>query len=202
MEKKRLLLHTCCAPCLTQCLNVLTGLDNWEKALPENPIYGISVFFYNPNLFPVEEYDKRKKEVSRYLGIFSKNNFLIETVDDNSASRREAWDQSAVQFKNEPEKGKRCFFCYEFRLEETFIKAKELNYDCVATTLTLSPWKDADKVNEAGMALSKKYGLEYIFSDFKKNNGFKKSADLCEKYGIYRQNYCGCRYSLNTVKAN
>ncbi len=199
MKKKRLLLHTCCAPCLTQCLNVMAGLDAWEKALPDKPDYNISVYFDNPNIFPVEEYEKRKREVSRYLGIFSKNNFLIDSVDDDSASRREAWEQFALQYKDEPEKGRRCFFCYEFRLEESFIKAKKLGYDCAATTLTLSPWKDAGKVNEAGRALSKKYGIEYIVSDFKKNNGFKKSVEICEKYGIYRQNYCGCRYSMNTT---
>lgn len=197
---QKLILHTCCAPCLTQCLFVLNQLDRWENALSEKPDYTISVFYDNPNIFPIEEFDKRQNEVIRFIDKFSlgyKKTFYIE---NGSPNRRQLWETGAKPFKDEPEKGKRCLFCYEFRLEDTFRKAKDLGFDCVATTLTLSPLKNTKMINETGEKLSQKYGIKYLKTDFKKNNGFQKSIELCKKYMIYRQNYCGCRYSMREEK--
>ncbi len=199
---KTLLLHTCCAPCLTQCLNVLVGLDKWAGALIQKPEFDISIFYDNPNISPPEEYNKRKKEVLRLIDIYSINFRQIKIVDDFSEKRREEWNSYAGQNKNEPERGKRCFFCYEFRLEEAMKTASEQGFDYIATTLTLSPYKDTQKINEIGLNLSKKYKTAYLTSDFKKNNGYRKSIELCRQYGIYRQNYCGCIYSSKDYRIN
>ena len=194
--KKRLLLHTCCAPCLSQCLSVLTGADSWQKALQNKPDFDISIYYDNPNIYPVSEFEKRKAEVERLIKHSISAFSSVSIINDSSAERRNEWQKFAEPYKDEPEKGKRCAFCYEFRLTETFRKAEELNYDCVATTLTLSPLKDTDRINEIGESLAKNSGPDYIESDFKKNNGFKKSIELSKKYEIYRQSYCGCKYSL------
>ncbi len=204
MPEKKLLLHTCCGPCLTQCLSVLSGSDGWEKVLRYRPDYLVTVFFDNPNIYPGPEYEKRKKEAERVVEIFGNPGFPVGSIFDMPDSRRSEWAQAAKGFPDEPEKGARCRLCYRFRLEESFRNALHNGYDSVATTLTLSPWKDADAVNETGMELSKKYGPDYIESDFKKNGGYQKSVEICSKFGIYRQNYCGCIYSLKGrgIKSN
>ncbi|MGA2141556.1 MAG: epoxyqueuosine reductase QueH [Brevinematales bacterium] len=190
MNKKRMLLHTCCAPCLTQCLNVLTGGDKWEKALRSRPEFDIALYFDNPNISPEAEYSKRKGELGKVIGAG------IAVIGDDSEDRRNIWREAVRGFEGEPEKGKRCFQCYSMRLERTFSKAHEENFDSVATTLTLSPWKDSEKINEIGAGMSKKYGIEYIESDFKKNDGYRKSAAACSRLGVYRQDYCGCKFSV------
>ena len=192
---EKLLLHTCCAPCLTQCLSVLAGQDEWKNALARFGDFQTSVFYDNPNIYPESEYDKRKGEVRSFLDKFRK---IAETgwIEDRSAERRAEWDRGARPLRDEPEKGKRCAYCYAFRLEETFRTAKEKGFDIVATTLTLSPLKNTKEINRIGKELSVKYGVEYLQSDFKKNDGFRKSIALCAQYGIYRQNYCGCEFSL------
>jgi predicted adenine nucleotide alpha hydrolase (AANH) superfamily ATPase len=194
--QKKLLLHTCCAPCLTQCLSVLTGADSWNQILPHQPGFSITLLFDNPNIYPEEEFKRRKGAVLKLVKIYQEQENSIEIIADSSEERRIYWNKIAAPLKDEPEKGKRCAFCYEMRLEETFKKAKELEFDTVATTLTLSPWKDAGKINAIGKRLSLQYGVEYLESDFKKNNGFKKSIALSLKCQLYRQNYCGCLYSL------
>lgn len=186
------LLHTCCAPCLSQCLMVLTGQDEWEGVLNENPSFSFVVYFDNPNIQPNSEYDKRKEALKKLMLDFP----AIPTLQDNSESRRSGWNDMAQMMANEPERGKRCAFCYEYRLEETFRRARDWNFQAVATTLTLSPMKDAKLINEIGARLARQYKMEYIYSDFKKNDGFKKSIQLSEKYGLYRQNFCGCGYSV------
>ncbi len=195
MNKKRLLLHACCAPCLSQCLNVLSGSDAWEKVLRKSPDFYVSLYFDNPNIFPGEEYGRRKGELNKIFGIFSGSGIGLSLLEDSSVERRSMWDEAVRNFHDEPEKGRRCELCYSIRLEETFRKAREGLFDAVATSLTLSPWKDAEKINAIGWQLSKNYGTEYIESDFKKNDGYRKSAYICSKFGIYRQNYCGCRFS-------
>jgi hypothetical protein len=202
MSRKRMLLQTCCGPCLSQCLNVLSGRDAWEKILRVKPEFDIAVYFDNPNIYPAEEFDKRKNEACRVINIFDAPDFRVKLFDDLSVLRREEWNNTVKTFSNEPEKGKRCRLCYAMRLEESFRKAVAEGYDAVATTLTLSPWKDTDVINETGWNLSKKFGLEYIETDFKKNDGYKKSAEICSRFGIYRQNYCGCIYSLKRNELN
>jgi epoxyqueuosine reductase len=189
MDRRRMLLHTCCAPCLTQCLAVLTGADRWEKVLREKPEFDIALYFDNPNISPGGEYSKRKSELGKVLP-------AVKVIDDESEARRSLWRETVKGFEGEREKGLRCFLCYAMRLERTFRKACEVKFDSVATTLTLSPWKDSEKINEIGFKMSKKYGPEYIESDFKKNDGYRKSAAACSKLGIYRQDYCGCVYSI------
>lgn len=193
---EKVLLQTCCAPCLTQCLFVLAGIEPWENALSRPGDFRVSVFYDNPNIHPVGEYLKRKAEVRKFLEKVSRT-ITTGWVEDASESRRVKWDEGARPLKDEPEKGKRCVYCYEFRLEEAFRTARDNGFDLVATTLTLSPLKNTKEINRIGKELSRKYGIGYLETDFKKNDGFRKSIALCEKYGIYRQNYCGCVYSLN-----
>jgi epoxyqueuosine reductase len=192
---RKLLLHTCCAPCLSQCLSVLSGRDGWKNALQAAPDFSVTVFYDNPNIFPAGEFSKRKDEVMKLLDIYSKD-LDVDILKDDSEQRRAGWETLTEKYPDEPEKGVRCALCYEFRLAETFRKAGELKFDAVATTLTLSPLKHTVKINEIGSGLSEGSGLSYIKSDFKKNDGFKKSIELSGQFHLYRQNYCGCRYSI------
>lgn len=194
--KRKLLLHTCCAPCLSQCLMVLGGMDKWEKVLPKKEDYSITILFDNPNIYPEEEYRKRKSELVKFLKTFSEKFFHVEMLEDQSEKRRDGFLEFAKKYPLEKEKGTRCTLCYEYRLHETFERAKKEGFDIVATTLTLSPLKDGDKVNKIGQNLSSSFKIEYLKSNFKKNDGFKKSIELCKEYKIYRQNYCGCAFSI------
>ncbi len=195
----RLLLQTCCAPCLTQCALVLAGREPWERALTEAPDFSVTVFFDNPNIDPPEEYDRRRGEVVKFLEAVS-GEAPMNLLEDRSASRRAGWNEGAFPFRDEPERGKRCSFCYGYRLEETFRAAREGGFDAVATTLTLSPLKNTAEINRIGRELSRQYGIRYVETDFRKNNGFQNSVRLCGRYGIYRQSYCGCAYSRSRVK--
>ncbi|MGC8764319.1 MAG: epoxyqueuosine reductase QueH [Brevinematia bacterium] len=198
--KKRLLLHTCCAPCLSQSALVLTNQLSYERILDEKPDFEVIVFFDNPNIYSIEEYRKRENEVKKLISIFKKEyDKKLEFIPSDYTERRKIWLELTINYKNEPERGQRCNLCYEFRLEESFRMAKKLNLDLVATTLTLSPLKNTEKINEIGLNLSQKYNIKYLKSDFKKNNGVKNSVEFCKKYGIYRQNFCGCEYSLNHI---
>lgn len=182
-EEKRvptLLLHTCCAPCSTTVLNTLANF------------FHITVFYYNPNIEPKEEYEKRKEEQKKLLKLFP-TKYPISFID---------CDYDPVQFhqkikglENEPERGKRCFECYTLRLRKTAQKAKELNMDYFGTSLTVSPYKNAKWVNEIGMNLSKEYHVSFLPSDFKKEQGYYKSIQFSNRYHLYRQDYCGCIYS-------
>lgn len=177
-----LLLHACCAPCASTCLIRLLSA------------FKITVFYYNPNITNYDEYSKRVLEVRR----------LIDTLNDEYRSDidfaegvydKTVFETMAAGLEDEPERGKRCHKCYHLREEETAIKAKSDGYDYFATTLTLSPLKDAEVLNTIGEELAKKYDVAYLVSDFKKKDGYKLSIELSEKYGLYRQNYCGCDYS-------
>ncbi|MBR1779691.1 MAG: epoxyqueuosine reductase QueH [Clostridia bacterium] len=182
---KRLLLHSCCAPCSSYVLMTLSRFFN------------ITIFYYNPNISPKEEYDHRKDEQKKLLSSmdFANGvNFLDCDYEDYE------FDNISKGLENEPEKGRRCYKCYELRLRKTAQKARVNNYDFFATTLTVSPYKNADWINKIGEDLSRTYGVAYLVSDFKKNNGYKKSIELSEKYNLYRQNFCGCRFSrLNMI---
>ena len=175
-----LLLHTCCAPCSSAVIEYLTNYFN------------ITVFYYNPNISPLEEYEKRKKEQIKFINEFkSKNKLNIIDCDYDE----EAFKCIAKGLENEPEGGKRCHKCYNLRLEKTALKAKELGYDYFGTTLTVSPYKNSQVLNEIGRILEEKHNIKYLYSDFKKKEGYKRSIELSKKYNLYRQNYCGCIYS-------
>ena len=171
-----ILFHTCCAPCSTICLHLLK--DYFE----------ITVLYYNPNIEPEEEYLKRKEEQKRLLKKLNIN-FLDCDYDGD------AFKKMAKGLENEPERGKRCYKCYELRLSYTARKAKELGFDYFGTSLTVSPYKVSNWVNEIGSILSDKYNVKFLYSDFKKENGYLKSIEYSKEYNLYRQNYCGCKYS-------
>ena len=176
-EGATLLLHSCCAPCSSACLERLK--DKFK----------ITVLYYNPNIDEEEEYEKRKAEQIRFL----KETGWAEFLDcDHEA---EAFAQMAQGLENEPERGKRCYQCYALRLSKTAQIAKERGFDYFATTLTLSPHKNADWLNEIGEKEGGRYEVNYLFSDFKKQGGYYRSTALSQEYGLYRQDFCGCKYS-------
>ena len=175
-----LMLHSCCAPCSSY---VLEYLSHYFK---------ITVFYYNPNIYPDEEYIKRKEEQKKFISDFNteyKVNFIEGPYDS------EKFYQVSKGFENEKEGGLRCFKCYDLRLRETAKLAQSKAYDYFTTTLTISPYKNAQKLNAIGAELEREYGVRYLYSDFKKKNGYKRSIELSKEYNLYRQNYCGCVFS-------
>ena len=175
-----LLLHACCAPCSSA---VLERLGNF---------FEITIFYYNPNITEKEEYDKRIEEVKRLIKTIP-TNYPIH-LEEGKYEPEKYWE-IATGLEEEPERGKRCFKCYSLRLEETAKIAEKLNMDYFCTTLTLSPHKNANWINEIGADLDTKYHSQYLYSDFKKKNGYKRSIELSKEYHLYRQDYCGCIYS-------
>lgn len=175
-----LLLHACCAPCSSYCLEYLSQY------------FSITVLFYNPNISPAAEYQKRVDEIKRLISELPAKN-KISLIEGRYLP--EEFYTSVKGLENEPEGGKRCHVCYELRLHEAAVVAKELGYDYFTTTLSISPLKDADKLNEIGKKLSDEYGISYLYSDFKKKNGYKRSIELSKEYNLYRQNFCGCVFS-------
>lgn len=183
-DGSKLLLHCCCAPCSTYCLQTLH-----EK-------FRISVYFYNPNLDTEEEFRRRRQEEVRLLHETGWGEMLEWTY--SSADYKEI----AKGREKEKEGGERCRRCYYLRLEKTAKTAKELGYDYFATTLTISPLKNSEVINQIGFELAKKYGVKYLPSDFKKRNGYLQSVSLSKEFSLYRQNYCGCRYSKESGVRN
>lgn len=179
-KEKTLLLHACCAPCSSA---VLERLGN---------IFKITILYYNPNITDKEEYDKRLEEIHKFIEKFE-TKYKIDIIDGRYDKNE--FFEMAQGLENEPEKGKRCYKCYNLRLEETAKIAKEKNFDYFTTTLSLSPYKNSNWINEIGENLKDKYQVEYLYSDFKKKNGYKRSIELSKEYNLYRQNYCGCIYS-------
>lgn len=175
-----LLLHACCAPCSSYCLEYLSQY------------FSITVLFYNPNISPAAEYQKRVDEIKRLISELPAKN-KISLIEGRYLP--EEFYTSVKGLENEPEGGKRCHVCYELRLHEAAVVAKELGYDYFTTTLSISPLKDADKLNEIGKKLSDEYAISYLYSDFKKKNGYKRSIELSKEYNLYRQNFCGCVFS-------
>lgn len=179
-EKPSLLLHSCCAPCSSYVLEYLSRY------------FMITVFYFNPNIYPAEEYYKRLAEQERFISLLPAENPIGFMGSEHESERFYA----AVRgLEHIPEGGERCFACYRLRLEETAGKAAELSFDYFTTTLSISPLKNAGKLNLIGKELSEKYGVSYLFSDFKKRGGYQRSTELSKEYGIYRQNYCGCVFS-------
>ena len=175
----KLLLQACCAPCASHCLSELFGKMQ------------LGVYFYNPNLSDAAEYAKREEELLRLV-----RETGWATVEACSYSP-EDFAAVAAGYEAEAEGGARCTRCFALRLERTAQAAKEGGFDLFATTLTLSPLKDAERINRIGFAMGEKYGVEYLPSDFKKRGGYQHSIALSREYCLYRQNYCGCTFSKN-----
>lgn len=176
-----LLLHSCCAPCSSY---VLEYLSRYFK---------ITVFYYNPNIYPEEEFYKRRSEQERFISELPAKNPISFMGTEHMS---EDFYRAVKGLEHIREGGERCFACYRLRLEESAAAARDMGADYFTTTLSISPMKNARKLNEIGGELGEKYGVKYLFSDFKKRNGYKRSTELSKEYGIYRQNYCGCVFSL------
>lgn len=179
-EKPRLLLHSCCAPCSSHCLSVLA------------PLAKVSVLYFNPNIYPREEYEKRKSEQKRLIESAFPEAELLDADYDHDAFLR-----AAAGLEGEREGGARCEKCFRLRLERAAREAKAGGFDLFATTLTVSPHKNAPLINAIGLEEGEKAGVEFLPSDFKKRDGYLHSVRLSEKYALYRQNYCGCEFSLD-----
>ena len=190
---KQLFLHSCCAPCSSYVLEYL------------RTFFRITVFYFNPNITEEEEYRKRAEEQKRLIGEFNRQvlrqqeegkeleAFLIDIVEGDY--RKEDFFDRVKGFEQCKEGGERCFLCFDLRLRETALKARERQADYFTTTLTISPLKNAAKINEIGERLSKECGVCFLPSDFKKKNGYKRSIELSAEYGLYRPDYCGCVFS-------
>lgn len=177
-QKPSLLLHVCCAPCSTTCLEIL------------DKYFDITVFFYNPNISPLQEYQKRLGEEQSFLSKMYPHINIIEVGYEN-----EKFVQIANGLEHLTEGGERCKKCYKLRLERTGNYAKQKGYDYFTTTLTVSPYKNSNALNQIGEEIADKLGIKYLTSDFKKNDGYKRSITLSKEHGLYRQDYCGCQYS-------
>ena len=176
-----LLLHSCCGPCSTCCIERLSDY------------FKITVFYYNPNIYPSEEYYKRKEVELDFIRQYT-SKYKIELLDCDYEP--EKFTEIARGYEACKEGGERCYRCYNLRLDETAKVAKQNNFDYFTTTLSVSPHKNSKWINEIGERLSKEYEIKFLPSDFKKKDGYKRSIELCKKYCLYRQNYCGCVYSL------
>ena len=193
-SRPTLFLHSCCAPCSSYCMEYT------------REYFDVTVFYYNPNISSDEEYRKRLEEEKRLIAAFNKQvetgNFVMNSFSHATKIHIVEGDYQPQDFYNIargleqcPEGGSRCFKCYELRLRESFRVAKERVWHYLASTLTISPLKNADKINEIGFALAEEYGVSWLPGDFKKKNGYKRSIELSEQYHLYRQDFCGCKYS-------
>ena len=181
-EAPTLFLHSCCAPCSSYVLEYLSAF------------FRITVFYYNPNIYPAEEYEKRVEEQKNLIERLP-SVYPIEFVE--GAYDKERFYEMARGLEQVSEGGERCFRCYELRLRETARLAAERGFDYFTTTLTISPLKNAAKLNEIGGLLGEEYQTVWLPSDFKKKNGYKRSIELSKEYNLYRQDYCGCVFSVN-----
>lgn len=179
-EVPKLLLHACCAPCSSYCLEYLSDF------------FEITVFYYNPNISLKEEYEYRLREEKRLISLIEFKNSV--KIADGEYNPNDFYN-AVRELENEPEGGKRCEKCFRLRLEASAAEAKKLGCDYFATTLTISPLKNAQLINTIGEELGHQYGVKWLFSDFKKKEGYKRSIILSKKYNLYRQNYCGCIFS-------
>ncbi|MBR6392556.1 MAG: epoxyqueuosine reductase QueH [Eubacterium sp.] len=179
-KKPRLLLHACCAPCSSYVLEYLSKY------------FDITVYYYNPNISPVGEFEKRFEEIKRLIAEMPLKN---EVKLVKGVYRYEDFVDAAKGLEHIPEGGERCFACYRLRLEKTAQLARDEGFDYFCTTLSISPLKNSQKINEIGFELEKEYGVKWLPSDFKKREGYKRSIELSREYNLYRQNFCGCVYS-------
>ena len=177
-----LLLHSCCAPCSSYCIEYLSQY------------FHVTVFYYNPNIYPDDEYYHRVKEQQRFINEFP-TKYPVDFIEGDYD--KSSFYDIAKGLEKEPEKGMRCHKCYDLRLRRTATVAKEKMFDFFSTTLTISPMKDSQVLNEIGEAIGKELGVNWLYSDFKKKEGYKRSTEISKEYDMYRQDYCGCVYSYN-----
>ena len=203
IKEPRVLLQACCAPCSSYCLLALRDIAS------------LGVYYYNPNITLTDEYEYRLSEIKRLIGIYNDNpdrvlpedcrqvdiknsyvnNNYINIID--APYEPELFLERTKGYESCPERGERCSICFDLRLRKTAEEAKKLGYDFFATTLTLSPLKNADVINAIGEKIAEDVGINYLPTDFKKKNGYKMSIELSKEFNLYRQNYCGCIYSKN-----
>jgi hypothetical protein len=188
LTKKRLLLHCCCAPCASYVIQLLS------------PQYDCSAYFYNPNIEPTEEHDKREAEFGKLTGRYSLLQYR-NALHGKYDSENILFNSTVEPVKDEVKSGKRCYVCVELRLDATANHAKKGEYDVFATTLTVSPHKNADVINEIGRKLGERINIEYLESDFKKLDGYARCVELSKEYDMYRQDYCGCLRSKQLKEA-
>lgn len=179
-SRAKLLLHTCCAPCLTVA----------EERLKSD--FDITIFWYNPNIEPVAEHQKRLDTLAAFA--HQANLKLISDYDYSTENTK--WHKFVEGLENEPEGGKRCQKCIEFRLQTTFEAAKRFGYKMATTTLTTSPFKDSAIINSLSLKLFTDSAIAFQVNDFESENGYKRSIELSKQFGLYRQKYCGCQYSI------
>lgn len=174
--KPKLLLHSCCAPCSSHTILLL------------KQYFDLTIYYSNDNIYPKDEFDTRLKEQINFALLHNIN--VIHDYNEND------FNKAISGYEYMGEKSIRCYKCYELRLEKTALKAKELEFEYFTTTLSISPYKLAKWINKIGYELEGKYGVKYLFSDFKKENGYQHSIELSNEFGLYRQDYCGCKYSM------
>lgn len=179
-RKPKLLIHSCCAPCSSYVLEYL------------NVYFDITILYYNPNIYPETEFYKRVAEQEKLVNAMGLSSEII-----NIGYNSNEFYSAVKGLEKEPEGGRRCEKCFYLRLEKTAQIAKERGFDYFTTTLSVSPLKNEQILNQIGKQLSEKYDIPYLYSDFKKKNGYKRTIELSKKYELYRQNYCGCIFSQN-----
>jgi len=179
-RRPKLLLHSCCAPCSSYVIELL------------NSVFELTVFYYNPNIFPREEFEYRADEQVRLVKGMSLEDSVSVVRGDYDV---ELFENLSRGLEDVPEGGERCTRCFRLRLGRSARYAAENGFDYFTTTLSISPLKDAQRLNAIGRELAEKFGVAYLFSDFKKKNGYKRSCELSAEHGLYRQDYCGCIYS-------
>lgn len=190
-RKPRLLLHACCGPCSTSCVECVA--DEYE----------VTLYYYNPNIMDREEYLRRREALLKFIDAFNADNegrTRVEYLEGEYDPER--FVRLAEPMKDEPEGGKRCDMCFAMRLSDTAKMAKELGYDYFTTTMSVSPHKDYKTIAELGFSLEENTGVKYLDIDFKKRNGFGRSVEMSKMYGLYRQNFCGCEYARAQMKKN
>ena len=183
-SRPKLLLHACCGPCSSAVLEQLCSH------------FEITVLYYNPNTWPEEEYRRRGEELERFVA--EAHPLGVKVVEDRYDPRE--FYEAAAGLEAEPERGGRCTACYRLRLRRAAEYAAENGFDWFTTTLSISPHKDAERLNQIGRELEEEYGVKFLPSDFKKKNGYLRSLQLSEEYGLYRQDYCGCEFSARASK--
>lgn len=202
-DNPKVFMHACCAPCSSYCLLALRDVAS------------LGVYYYNPNITLSEEYEYRYSEIKRLIGIYNDNPDRVLSEDCRQVDINQGYVnrnyiniihvpyepqlfmEKTKGFETCPERGERCSICFDLRLRKTAEEAKKLGYDFFATTLTLSPLKNADVINAIGERISSEVGIAYLPTDFKKKNGYKMSIELSKEFNLYRQNYCGCIFSKN-----
>ena len=180
--RPKLLIHACCGPCSSYVIEYL------------NKYFDITMYYYNPNIYPTVEFLRRYDELEKFIKEFNKKNNIEIKLDAVDYETKEFYE--AIRgLEHMGEKSRRCYNCYKLRMTKAAQYAKENNYDYFTTTLSISPYKNANWINEIGKKLEEKIGIKYLYSDFKKNDGYKRSLELSKEYNLYRQEYCGCVYS-------